>query len=450
MGSRKKTKTKQYHYFPLSFILFYKQHSVIMSESVCDKLQQHCALIAYAFSPSHIKDVVVGMATTYETPKIMTINSYPIAITCRFVQLLIFIYAFAYVLWYKRGYQDRDQSLLSSVTLEVNGIGFHENNSTIMFDNADFIVPPQESNALFIMTNLIQTDQQRKRCEEGIDIDDAQCTNHSQCEERSQYRERSNGRWTGKCRLLENRCEIEGWCPVENDLIIPKPIMGTLNYTILLKNFIEFARFNITRRNIFNESKYFQTCRYHPIHDRWCPTFRIDDLLHLVENDEEERHDMLARGAVLRIKIDWMCNLDLGENECKPLYSFGRLNPRSSDESFSVGFNFRYASHWRINNKSYRTLTKAYGLRFIVTVTGDAGRFSFFVLTLNIGSIVGVLSLATFICDIVALYCSEQGYIYRRQKFQSVHLKNRLISSTVTISSSVHKRKMARRIKRRR
>jgi len=384
----------------------------------------------------------------YSAPKIVTINSYRIALTCRFVQLLILTYAFGYILWYKRGYQDRDLSLLSSVTLKVKGVGSYENNPAMILDNADFIIPPQENNALFIMTNFIQTDQQRALCEEGKDVKDAICTNHSQCQAKGRHPVRSNGRWTGKCRLSEGLCEMEGWCPVENDRIITKPIMDTLNYTLLLKNFVEFTRFNISRRNFLDASEYFRACRYHPIHAKLCPIFRIGDILNIVETDDEERYKMLVYGAVVRIKIDWMCNLDLGEENCKPFYSLGRLDSRSSDEQFSYGFNFRYASHWKMNNKSHRLLTKAFGLRFIVTVSGDAGRSSLLVLTLNIGSMIGVLGLATFICDIVALYFSEQGYVYRRQKFQSVHLERRSANASIHVQSFTHKRKMARRIKR--
>jgi P2X purinoceptor 4 len=347
-------------------------------------------------------------------------------------------------MWYKRGYQDRDPSLISSVTLEVKGIGIFGTNSSITLDNADYIVPPQENNALFIMTNLVSTNQQRTFCGEGFNVDDAACKNHSQCPPNRRYPSKSNGHWTGKCRMPEGRCEMEGWCPVEYDLDPPDPIMDALNYILIVNNFVEFTRFNITRKNVLNESSYFRKCRYHPIHDKLCPIFRIGDLLEIVEHDNDERHLMLKFGAVIRIKIDWMCNLDLGEDECKPEYSFGRLDSRFVDEQFSYGFNFRYASHWKMNNESHRTLIKAFGLRFIVTVNGDAGRFDLLVLTLNIGSMIGVLGLATVICDIIALYFSEQSYAYRRQKFQSVHLKSSSISSTSNLQMSNHKKRMAK------
>ena len=43
-------------------------------------------------------------------------------------------------------------------------------------------------------------------------------------------------------------------------------------------------------------------------------------------------------------------------------------------------------------------------------------------LSLNIGSLIGILGLATFICDIVALYVHRQSNVYRQQKFQDVDL----------------------------
>lgn len=334
-------------------------------------------------------------------------------------------------MWYKRGYQDRDPSLISSVTLKVKGIGTFGQNETITLDNADFVVPPQENNALFIMTNFIRTDQQRQRCAEGLDIKEAVCTNDTYCESLGPYPPKSNGRWTGKCRLPDGRCEIEGWCPVENDLNVPKPIYDALNFTVFVKNFVEFTRFGISRTNMFHNPTTFLKCLYHPVHDKLCPIFRIGDILQIVEPDDVERDKMLQYGGVVRIKIDWMCNLDLGADKCQPVYSFGRLDSRSRDEQFSFGFNFRFASHWKSKTRSHRILKKAFGLRLIVTVNGEAGRFDFLVLTLNIGSMIGVLGLATFICDILALYFCKQGSIYRKQKFQTVNLASASSISTI-------------------
>ncbi|CAF0726137.1 unnamed protein product [Adineta steineri] len=406
-----------------------------MPETTCEKIKRYCSPFTYACAPSHLKSVLLSSVTEYETPKIITIHSYSIALTCRFVQLLILFYAFGYLMWYKRGYQDRDPSLISSVTLKVKGVASVNRNETITLDNADYVIPPQENNAIFIMTNFIQTDQQPKRCGEGVDITASVCTNDTQCKKFGPYPSKSNGRWTGKCRIPEGRCEMEGWCPVENDLSPPQPIMESLNFTIFVKNFIEFTRFNIARTNIFHGHENITQCIYHPENDKYCPIFRVEDLLKIVEPDDDERLKMLTFGAVVRIKIDWICNLDLGGDQCKPKYSFGRLDSRYKDERFSFGFNFRYASHWKFESDAHRTLTKAFGLRLIVTVTGEAGRFDFLVLTLNIGSMIGVLGLATFICDIVALYFCKQGSIYRKQKFQTVSLATGSVATAAAIAT---------------
>lgn len=38
-----------------------------MTESIGEKFQRRCSLFLYAFSPAHIKDVCISMATTYES-----------------------------------------------------------------------------------------------------------------------------------------------------------------------------------------------------------------------------------------------------------------------------------------------------------------------------------------------------------------------------------------------
>ncbi|CAF0999202.1 unnamed protein product [Didymodactylos carnosus] len=390
------------------------------------------------FTIDYVKSVLVSLVTEYETPKIVTIHSWSIALTCRAVQIAILTYTILYVMGYQKGYQQIDTAMISSVTLKVKGIGisYNKQNEIITIDNADYIIPPQENNALFIMTNYIKTDQQRTKCSEGFDVRPANCTSNADCT-KNQQTSKANGRWTGICRKPKNSsttsfglCEMEGWCPVENDLIQPEPVSDALNFTIFVKNFIEFPKFNTARSNLIHDSNYLKNCNWNSVTHEQCPIFRVGDLLNIVETDDDERQKMLKYGGVIRIKIDWNCNLDKPLSECIPKYTFGRLDSRSNIEKFSFGFNFRFASHWKYYNqtyhRAYRTLTKAFGLRFIITVTGQAGKFNFLTLTLNIGSMIGVLGLATFICDILALNCGKKGIVYRQEKFQTVDLRTRI------------------------
>lgn len=136
-------------------------------------------------------------------------------------------------------------------------------------------------------------------------------------------------------------CELEGWCPVENDHDIPLPIVDALNFTIFVKNFIEFPRFKVIRKNIQFDADYLKKCKYDPVEHRLCPILRVGTLMDMVEHDPVERMRMLRLGGVIRVKIDWNCNLDKPLNRCLPEYSFKRLDASYNESTFSYGFNFR-------------------------------------------------------------------------------------------------------------
>ena len=177
------------------------------------------------FSRSNIKSILRGFVYEYETPKIVTIHSVSseidpiwfnfnirhwlcllVALMCRLIQLLILVYGIAYLMFHKKGYQETDTSIISSITLKVKVKKFSDRKSIFQFDLMilfsralatikqdkikrwwstvqvdsivlfilpiirnffsieDYIVPPQENNALFLMTNFIRTDQKHNRC----------------------------------------------------------------------------------------------------------------------------------------------------------------------------------------------------------------------------------------------------------------------------------------------
>ena len=56
---------------------------------------------------------------------------------------------------------------------------------------------------------------------------------------------------------------------------------------------------------------------------------------------------------------------------------------------------YRYANFYSENGKAKRDLFKAYGIRYVVKVTGRAGKFSVVPLLLNIGSGLGLLAVVS-------------------------------------------------------
>ena len=227
-----------------------------------------------------------------------------------------------------------------------------------------------------------------------------------------------------------------GWCPAENDLVSPMLVKNVLNFTIFVKNFIEFPTFNVKHKNMIDNLK---PCIYHPIEEKNCPIFTMKYIINEAEIDQDERDLMLRYGGVIRMKLDWDCNLDRNIKFCQPIYSFARLDVPFREKPFSVGYNFRHANRWKHNEIPYRTLTKVFGLRLIIAVSGKAGKFDFITLTLNTGSLVGIFGLATFLCDIVLLHLSKRASTYRSHVFESVHMKTRsdsLAKSTETDRNS--------------
>ena len=202
-------------------------------------------------------------------------------------------------------------------------------------------------------------------------------------------------------------------------------IRDVLNFTIFIKNFIEFPAFSVKHKNMVDNLK---PCIHHPVQHKDCPIFSIDYIINEAEKDQRERELMLRYGGVISVKLNWNCNLDRHLQFCKPVYSFARLDVPFRERPFSIGFNFRFASHWKADQIDHRTLTKAYGLRLIIAVSGKAGKFDFITLSLNTGSLVGIFGLATFLCDIILLHLSKEARLYRAHVFESVHLRTRMDS----------------------
>ncbi|XP_054224968.1 P2X purinoceptor 3 isoform X8 [Homo sapiens] len=153
-------------------------------------------------------------------------------------------------------------------------------------------------------------------------------------------------------------------------------MMEAENFTIFIKNSIRFPLFNFEKGNLLPNltARDMKTCRFHPDKDPFCPILRVGDVVKFAGQDFAK----LARtGGVLGIKIGWVCDLDKAWDQCIPKYSFTRLDSVSEKSSVSPGYNFRFAKYYKMENGSeYRTLLKAFGIRFDVLVYGNAGKFN--------------------------------------------------------------------------
>ncbi|VDO74744.1 unnamed protein product [Schistosoma margrebowiei] len=183
--------------------------------------------------------------------------------------------------------------------------------------------------------------------------------------------ESGHGIFTGKCLIHYNKCQIYGWCPTTDNyeyelykqryyklqLIKPPnilenfynyfndlnfldnkrqinertihlidPFFEMINFTLFIKNSIEFPQFKIKRSNILSwmTDIYINNCLYQSTHtiDKYCPKFRLYDIFQLAKINSNR---LLKYGGIIAITIHWQCNFDWNINYCLPNYEFLEL-----------------------------------------------------------------------------------------------------------------------------
>ncbi|VUZ42135.1 unnamed protein product [Hymenolepis diminuta] len=336
-------------------------------------------------------------------------------------------------MYYEKGYQAFDEAT-SGVTAKLKGIAFSnitgQNIGAVVWDAADYVIPPQQRSAFFVMTNLISTPGQTLSiCEESPDVSESICTSNNDCTS-GRIIMSGSGVQTGRCIPSTRKanlsvCEIYGWCPTENDVLPDDFILQNApNFTVLLKNSIEFPRYHVKRRNILDwmDKRFLSNCRYNPHDERmkYCPIFRLGDIM---EYTGAENKNIWYKGGMVSIHIEWNCNLDYDENQCLPKYIFRRLDDFESP--VGKGWNFRFSHHYLDNGIRKRNLIKAYGIQFFITVYGKGGKFHFLTFSMNLGSGLALLGIATVLCDTIVLNITRKRDLYRNARVDLVAQKQR-------------------------
>uniref|UniRef100_A0A8C3UK63 P2X purinoceptor n=1 Tax=Catharus ustulatus TaxID=91951 RepID=A0A8C3UK63_CATUS len=363
----------------------------------------------------------------YKTEKYVIAKNKKVGVLYRVVQLSILAYLVGWVFVVKKGYQDTDTSLQSSVITKLKGVAF-TNTSELgerLWDVADYVIPPQGESVFFVMTNLIVTPNQRQStCPESASIPDALCDKDTDCLE-GEAVVAGNGKGS---------VPVWVWCPSEASAW--KPLLGSAeNFTVYIKNSIRFPKFKFSKMNVLatdNES-YLKTCRYSQEHP-YCPIFVLGNIVRWAGADFQE---MASEGGVIGIQIEWNCDLDKAPSECNPHYSFSRLDNKSAERSITSGYNFRFAKYYRdVEGVDYRTLIKAYGIRFDVMVNGKAGKFNIIPTIINISSGLALMGAGAFFCDLVLLYLIKKSNFYRGKKYEEVKSSSRKSLSSPTLNGN--------------
>ena len=315
-----------------------------------------------------------------------------------------------------------------------------------VWDEADYVVPASETNAFFIMTNLVVTvNQSRGTCaEDHFELPEIICNSNEEnktkdseienetCQKGRILSYKSHGRESGNCidsdRTAKEEsmkvCEIKGWCPVELDALPVKEepiIQGVENFTVLIKNTVSFPWFD--REKFRRDNMPNGICIY-KIHDEstWlCPIFRLGDIIELAGGNFTT---LALKGGVISVDIKWDCDLDWNFNKyCMPKYNFVILD--------SSGWNFR---HGMYHEENRRTLIKSYGLKFLLNVTGKAGKFDLTNTVIILVTGLGLMGFANILCDFFLLHSSSK---IRKQVLEKKYEEIKLIFDENVLAESL-------------
>ena len=139
-------------------------------------------------------------------------------------------------------------------------------------------------------------------------------------------------------------------------------------------------------------------------------------------NLQGQYEKLAIKGGVVGINIQWNCDLDWDFMKyCLPAYSFRLLD--------QTGWNFRYAKYHEENR---RTLVKTYGIKFLISVNGKAGKFDMTNTVILLITGLGLLGLANILCDFVLLHCSNR---FRREiiekKYEAIQQEDEQIAKSL-------------------
>uniref|UniRef100_A0A3Q3VY49 P2X purinoceptor n=1 Tax=Mola mola TaxID=94237 RepID=A0A3Q3VY49_MOLML len=327
----------------------------------------------------------------YKTEKYVIAENRRIGILFRLYQLAVLGYIIGWVFVVKKGYQEREEAIQSSVITKLKGVTLTNSSETglHLWSPEDYVIPPSVSLPVYI--SMYQSSLKKKRNLSLIYLF-------------------PSGVKTGVCLNSTGTCEIHAWCPVEFSKKPTEPLMSEAeNFTIYIKNFIRFPKFEFSKSNVLetSDNSYLKRCSYDKDNDLYCPIFRLRELVRWAGHDFQ---DMAAQGGSVGILIGWNCNLDKDPSLCNPEYSFTRLD-MNLNNSVTSGYNFRHTRYYKDQNgETYRTLYKVYGIRFDIMINGQAGKFNIVPTVIAIGSGVALLGAVS---NLPVMFMSKDNLLGR-------------------------------------
>jgi len=372
---------------------------------------------------------------TYDTVQIVKIHNARVSCIHIFFQLAIIGYIVGYSLLYKKAYQQSGQ-VSGSADIKVKGTGYtppgsvqpwYGPNTTAdtgvhIYDSYDLVLPAMEENALFVTTSMWVTKNQRRgicSAYPAYPYTDTKntCQTDADC---IPLKAVPNGIQTGlpgSCRTnytdpgqlwpvtMGSFCDVYAWCPTELELdnhLNNFTILGVEDFTVFVRMNVNYPLFGIKTDNTRGA-------------DKTQNGFNLWTLRDMITQAGFTYNGVKNQGMTIGMNAVWDCDFDHPVDNCKPTVSFQRLDDPTS--TLSTGFNFRSIEMFHDEYDS-RQLTKHYGVRVLVLISGVGRKFSPVALLTAIGAGIGLLSVATLIADFIATKVLHDKELYKEAKYK--------------------------------
>jgi len=320
----------------------------------------------------------------FDTVKLVTVHSVKLGVLHRLIQVLAILYIVVYSIYFRMGYQEYSK-VSGVIYTKAKGMGYTNDsvNGLQIYDTNDLVVPPTESEAMFLTTGFIRTIQNRGVCDSTTT-----CTTSADCKPSLT----PLGEELPDCGE-SGLCQIQGWCPLEADTVSNiVPIYAVETVTVFIRTSVNYELFNV-----------FNADPADPI--KGVNLFSVQDII-----GSRNISDCTTSGCIVAVQVDWTCNMNNGP--CGPHISFS---------SVTGGFNFRRVTN--VVGQNSRELDKLYGVRLLMKIVGTGGRFSFFQIVITAGAGAAFFTLATVITDVVLLLFYKNDPAYKDKKWQHMDFK---------------------------
>jgi len=321
----------------------------------------------------------------FDTIKLVTVHSWKLGVFHRLVQILAVLYIVIYSIYFKMGYQEYSH-VSGIIYSKAKGMGFTNDsiNGIQIYDSNDLVYPPIESDALFLTAGFIKTEQQRDICDSTI-----KCNTSADCEPALT----ALGEILGDCDTSTGYCSLQGWCPLENDKTSAiMSLTGVETVTVFMRSSVNYELFDVSLSDPADPIK----------------SVNLFTIQQIIGN--RNISDCATSGCIVAVQVDWTCNFNI--ETCGPKISFSEI---------TGGFNFRKVNY-ELGLVS-RELEKLYGIRMVMRITGQGGRFSIFQTVITAGSGAAFIALSTLITDFILLFLFNREDSFTRKKYGHIKFK---------------------------